>query len=706
MDFLPVDADHHLESVYKFYKKFREGEDMHGKTCVRGLRIGFLYCVALLLSNFAVMPIFAVADADDHIVIGWNDLGMHCSNKNFNTLAVLPPYNNLLAQVIQKGTAGTNPSIVTNQFTLSYAIPGNTYSVGKTDFWSYVSILFGVSLPDNIGLTGNGLTGYLTLQGAGDYSEATGIPVTPYPDSDLNNEHPYQLAQITAYDSMSNPVAVTQPVIPVSNEMNCVSAGCHSSESQILSEHEEPRLTAPVLCANCHASNALGTPGIPEARSLSQRIHSEHSERTNDCYKCHPGPNTKCLRGVMATQFDMVCQDCHGSVANVANTIAQGRRPWLDEPDCGTCHGAAYAVNSGELYRNSKGHGGLYCSACHGSPHAILPSREANDNVQNINLQGFAGTLKDCTVCHGTTPSGAGPHGLPATDVRAGFLVAGDFNGDGIDDLAELTSDGGIYYTTNFTTWQNIPGQLHKLVAGDFNGDGRSDLAGTTDSGQIFYTTNLATWQNLPGALDQLTVGDLNGDGRDDLAGLTSDGMVFYTTDLSTWQNIAGRLDKLITGDFDGNGRDDLAGVSSGDLIFYSTDLLGWQNIPGMLDNLVAGDFSGNGRDGLAGVTQGGQIFYTIDLFGWQSIPGNLTKLAAGDFNADGRGDLAGINSSNQVFYTFNLAGWQQISGSLQQLMTGRFDASGRDELAGVSPDGQVLYTVNFQTWIQVPAAM
>ena len=62
---------------------------------------------------------------------------------------------------------------------------------------------------------------------------------------------------------------------------------------------------------------------------------------------------------------------------------------------------------------------GSYCEACHGSPHAILPSIEPNDNIQNIALQGHAGTLSDCTVCHATVPDGAGPHGInPATQRR------------------------------------------------------------------------------------------------------------------------------------------------------------------------------------------------------------------------------------------------------------------------------------------------
>jgi len=356
-----------------------------------------------------------------YIIIAWNDLGMHCSNKTFANFSVLPPYNNHHAQVILVGDASNLPQILTTGYHVSYEIPGNTYSVGKTDFWTYVNHLFGVTLADNIGLTGVGLTG--TMSKTGNYFHVEGIPITPYPDNDLVNEHPYQLTLIKVYDTTNNLLASTQSVIPVSNEFNCVSSGCHSSETQILNMHETVPgfnvANAPILCAGCHKDNALNLPGAAGIPSFSEVVHDKHGSITNDCYKCHPGPNTQCFRDIMK-QGGMVCQDCHGSVANVANTISNGREAWLQEPDCGSssCHGSNYASQPGTLFRNSRGHGNLYCSACHGSPHAILPTTQPNDNVQNIALQGYAGTLNKCVVCHGVTPTGTGPHGLFATVVE------------------------------------------------------------------------------------------------------------------------------------------------------------------------------------------------------------------------------------------------------------------------------------------------
>ncbi|MFA6234341.1 MAG: T9SS type A sorting domain-containing protein [Bacteroidota bacterium] len=367
------------------------------------------------------------ASAQSYVLLGWNDLGMHCSNKDFSKIAVLPPYNNIHAQLVMKSQDGAD--LVTNGYTVSYSIPGNTYSVGKTNFWTYAQQLFSLPAPltPNIGLTGNGLTGNLQINGNGFL--ATGIPVTPFQDTNLVKEKPYQLIRLVARSAATSAIlATTDVVIPVSNEISCVKSGCHNSEQAILNSHDEVdgkfNRNGPVLCASCHASNALGTTGMAEAKSLSYRIHKEHADKLDKlgkskssklavCYNCHPGPNTKCYRDVMLTDAQKVCQDCHGNMAKVASTIQEnGRRPWLDEPKCGTCHTTKYAEEPGKLYRESKGHGGLYCSSCHGSPHAIVPTTQANDNLQNLRLQGFAGTLTTCTVCHPSKPAGAGPHGV------------------------------------------------------------------------------------------------------------------------------------------------------------------------------------------------------------------------------------------------------------------------------------------------------
>jgi hypothetical protein len=366
---------------------------------------------------------------DQYIVIAWNDLGMHCANLDFANMCILPPYNTQMAHVIRIGDPTRPPLVVngTSGIYVTYEIPGNTWSAGKTNFWNYTQHLFGITLAPNIGMTGNGMTGTMIRNDTLNYQVVTGIPNTAFPDATPALAYPYQLTLTRAWSPAGALLASTQSVIPVSHEINCVSSGCHASELAILQKHDAvPGFNIadrPILCANCHSDHALGMPGQPGVPSFSQAIHEKHGGfiKTNtnaDCYKCHPGPNTQCWRDVMHTTTGMItkCQDCHGSVEWVGHSIDEGREPWLEEPSCGSpgCHGPQYAENPGKLFRESKGHGGLFCSTCHGSPHAILPTTQAGDNLQNILLQGFQGTLSECTVCHGYTPAGNGPHGVPA----------------------------------------------------------------------------------------------------------------------------------------------------------------------------------------------------------------------------------------------------------------------------------------------------
>ncbi len=56
------------------------------------------------------------------VVIAWNDLGMHCYNRDFQDLAVLPPFNTLWAQVIQ---VGDPPQVITTGLTVEYSFADN-----------------------------------------------------------------------------------------------------------------------------------------------------------------------------------------------------------------------------------------------------------------------------------------------------------------------------------------------------------------------------------------------------------------------------------------------------------------------------------------------------------------------------------------------------------------------------------------------------
>ena len=348
---------------------------------------------------------------------------------------------------------------------------------------------------------------------------AYGIPLTPYDDAGKKNPYP-MMRQIAK--SGATPIATNDIVLPVSDEMDC--RACHASGSvaaaqpaagwvwdgiqerdfrlNILRLHDERQFASnavlyaaalaaqpgngkhfnpqglyhgvvadnqPVLCAACHASEALGGGGYAGVPPLTASVHSFHahvidpisnmtldsSANRSACYRCHPGSTTRCLRGAMGGaiaadgSMEMQCQSCHGNMSLVGTPFPK-RIGWFMEPNCGQCHVSATNQNSIvryssvftdtntwtvrtnldrtfattaetpptpwnlSLYRFSVGHGGLQCAACHGSTHAEFPSIHANDNVRNSNLQGHAGVMVECTVCHATTSTNymGGPHGM------------------------------------------------------------------------------------------------------------------------------------------------------------------------------------------------------------------------------------------------------------------------------------------------------
>ncbi len=390
----------------------------------------------------------------------------------------------------------------------------NTTSAGKTNFWDHVQALFGVSLPVDVGLIGPAMPGAanlpqpMTYDTASGWFIAEGIPLTPYDDSGRKNTYP--MMRLSVRDSRGAVMATTDIVLPVSDEMDC--SGCHSSSSgpaarpyegwvndpdpqrdmrlNILRLHDEREQSNPafqaaldpakynpaglfatvmqdkrsILCADCHLSEALPGSGRPGVSPLTQAIHRrmaftidpltnlplDATENRSACYRCHPGSETRCLRGAMGAAvaadgtLAMQCQSCHGSMMQVASPSRTG---WLDEPSCENCHTGTATRNNGEirylsafdtggvrrvaadrtfatnadtpgpgfsLFRFSAGHGGLKCEACHGSTHAIFPSIHANDNVQSQEIQGHVGVLAECTSCHASVPStvNGGPHGL------------------------------------------------------------------------------------------------------------------------------------------------------------------------------------------------------------------------------------------------------------------------------------------------------
>lgn len=459
----------------------------------------------------------ALGGSGQWTLIGWNNLGMHCMDDDYSVFTILPPFNTVNAHLINaQGKLVLAPTGLTLTYEAAADLDGsiNRTSAGKTNFWDYLQAAYGPVLPMDAGLAGNAMPGpdntpqRLSWNGSFNWFEAVGIPITPIDDAGHPNAYP--LMRLVAKNSVGTVLAKTDVVLPVSGEMDC--RACHGSDAgpaaqpaggwvhdpvakrdyrlNILRLHDEKHLSdavyqaalvangfradglfntvtlanTPILCAKCHASEALGTAGAPGVDPLTRSMHAKHANvidpsnglkldnigNRSACYQCHPGSATRCLRGAMGAAIAqdgamaMQCQSCHGTMSQVG---APNRTGWLDEPGCQTCHTGSATQNNGQirytnsfeasgnlrqavsllfatnpntpvpgksLYRFSKGHGGLQCEACHGSTHAEFPSAHRNDNVQSAQLQGHIGVLMECTACHVTMPNtvNGGPHGM------------------------------------------------------------------------------------------------------------------------------------------------------------------------------------------------------------------------------------------------------------------------------------------------------
>lgn len=282
-----------------------------------------------------------------------------------------------------------------------------------------------------------------------------------------------------------------------------------------------------------------------------------------------------------------------------------------------------------------------------------------------------------------------------------GAIVVGDFNGDGLPDIAiaqgssiliQLGNADGTWTTPASPPYNNA--NIKQMLVGDFNGDGKQDLAildGNYQTIDVLLGNGDGTFTAGPSSVafaaspQAFAMGDFNGDGIADLAVLTYPStsiMIFlgngdgsFTLNATEPQGSGSSLASIVAGDFNRDGKMDLA-VSDiyDDLITllpgngdgtFGTALSvhsGIQNSP-----MVAADFNGDGKLDLALAAQGASgasdsivvltgngdgTFNEPSFTKVQSSSGD-TAMAIGDFNADGIADIALANSSTNTISVF-----------------------------------------------------
>ncbi|MBK7047294.1 MAG: cytochrome C [bacterium] len=396
------------------------------------------------------IPPFSAAN-DAWVLLAWGSMGMHCLTDSDPWFVILPPSNELHAQLIRRGPT---PEVVTDGVVLSYAVePGFEQPERDVRFWEFARANFGADLEPGTGLAGHRVSGQMAMDEAGGLFTAAAVPVVPYRNG---RYHPYPLFTIEARDAATGEVlARTRMVAPTSTEMGC--GRCHgggwridgvagfteATSRAILAVHDKHSGTdllrgadrgEPRLCGSCHADPAVGRAGEPGQLNLSAAIHGWHANYlrgrgADACALCHPadldGP-TGCLRDGHAGSLD--CTDCHGAledhalallkaehdagkpgaqrlmdhlspraVASLADIV--GRTPWLQQPDCLGCHAdfeapaelAAFnhwTAGKEGLFRERRDESGtVACLACHGPTHATYPAQDRIWGSDRDNIQ-------------------------------------------------------------------------------------------------------------------------------------------------------------------------------------------------------------------------------------------------------------------------------------------------------------------------------
>jgi hypothetical protein len=366
-----------------------------------------------------------------YALTAWNDLGMHCVDGNdYSIMSILPPYNNLHAQLVD---TKTNKQVTTG-VTLTYeAIADlngsiNTYSTGgavaKTNFWSWVQSLFGGKPADNKGLnldpagpsnpTPSKMPAAMTWNATNQWFGAEGIPVTPVDDAGKKNFYP--MVKVIAKNTAGTVLASTMTVLPVSDEMTCIA--CHASRvtgTGTAAQKAEQLAARPTIKGGWVAFNGVNADNLPSPVGRQQSLDEQKDWKLN-ILRIHDQLQTQRNPAKFATALQgnvnagtvgyydpagleatalagkpILCAGCHDS-----NALNTDRKNGISALTSALHTSHASVQSNGMTLDNNLNRGSCYM--CH--PGSVtLCLRGAMSNVPNT----------ECQSCHGNMTAVGNP---------------------------------------------------------------------------------------------------------------------------------------------------------------------------------------------------------------------------------------------------------------------------------------------------------
>ncbi|EGW54728.1 hypothetical protein [Candidatus Endoriftia persephonae] len=335
-----------------------------------------------------------------HRVLAFNDLGMHCADLDYSNFVVLPPFNVVHSQVIERGATprllDNSEVVVTYKAqldangsitTTSQNPPSGSFT--KSNFWdinpatgnTYVFDLFGINPQPDEGLTQQEMPGILTPYSANDaqvfngfnsaksWFSAEGIPILPVDDSGGTQAYPLMRVNAAA-PSSGEDLASVDVVLPVASEADC--QNCHAvgevgaRDSSIAFVFPDD-ITDPNSVLQAAKENIL---------LLHDKKHGTnlHNQRPVLCARCHYSAALD-LAGNGGPTGDQIGHD-------MMSQVMHGYHGRLKDPDTGadlfpadgTLEETCYQCHPGKItkcLRGAMGNAGIVCQNCHGDMLAI-----------------------------------------------------------------------------------------------------------------------------------------------------------------------------------------------------------------------------------------------------------------------------------------------------------------------------------------------
>ena len=322
--------------------------------------------------------------------------------------------------------------------------------------------------------------------------------------------------------------------------------------------------------------------------------------------------------------------------------------------------------------------------------------------------------------------------------------AAGDFDGDGADELAVDFGATGIYLY-DFGAWSQISSaNPESLLAADMDADSLDEVIADLGASGL-WLWNAGAWGQLSGVnVEGMAAGDVDANGADEVVGdFGAVGLWLYNG--GVWTQLSGvNADYMTTANVDGSGGAEIIGdfgatglwtlerrrldpverrqrrlryvrqhgrdrghgpgrrfrdnrslaVRSGawtQMSGVNADFVITANIDGDTDDEIAGDFAATG-------------LWLWNNGAWTILSGaNVEFMIRGDVDGDGAAEVAADFGSIGL-WLWNAGAWSQVSGvNAEYMLAGDFDGDGADEVMA-DFSGLGLWLWDAGSWSQASA--